>query len=90
MVYFRQSDVGEGKGENARAIALKPEMRHMVVTSVDGFGTPGEKIDDYRIFDKQQLIQYPGLKLFYRWDQPLMSPSAVLKLDPPPLMVMYQ
>jgi hypothetical protein len=61
-----------------------------IVTSVDGFGTPGEKLDDYRIFDKEQLIQYPGFKLFYRWDRPLMSPSDVLSMSPPPLMVMYQ
>ena len=59
------------------------------MTSVDGFGTPAEKIDDYRIFDKQQLIQYPGFKLFYRLDTPLMSPRDVLSMDPP-LMVMYQ
>jgi len=44
----------------------------VVVTSVDSFGTRGEKLDDYRIFDKQQLIQYPGFKLFYRLDKPLM------------------
>jgi len=69
-------------------IRVKPGVE--VVTSVDGFGTPEAKIGDYRIFDKQQLIQYPGFKLFYRWDQLLMSPSDVLKLDPPPLMVMYQ
>ena len=69
-------------------IRIKPGVE--VVTSVDGFGTPEAKIGDYRIFDKQQLIQYPGFKLFYRWDQPLMSPSDVLKMDPPPLMVMYQ
>ena len=69
-------------------IRIKPGVE--VVTSVDGFGTPGEKLDDYRIFDKQQLIQYPGFKLFYRWDKPLMSPSDVLRMDPPPLMVMYQ
>ena len=62
----------------------------MVVTSVDGFGTPGEKLDYYRIFDKLQLIQYPGFKLFYRLDKPLMSPTEVLKMDPQPLMVMYQ
>jgi len=68
----------------------KQEIRYVVVSRVDGFGTPEAKIGDYRIFDKQQLIQYPGFKLFYRWDQPLMSPSGVLKLDPPPLMVMYQ
>ena len=69
-------------------IRIKPGVE--IVTSVDGFGTPEAKIGDYRIFDKQQLIQYPGFKLFYRWDQPLMSPSDVLKMDPPPLMVMYQ
>jgi hypothetical protein len=69
-------------------IRIKPGVE--VITSVDGFGAPAAKIGDYRIFDKQQLIQYPGFKLFYRWDRPLMSPSDVLKLDPPPLMVMYQ
>ncbi|HLH60500.1 MAG TPA: hypothetical protein VKV20_02355 [Ktedonobacteraceae bacterium] len=61
-----------------------------IVTSVDGFGTPGEKIDDYQIFDKEQLIEYPGFKLFYNLDKPLMTPQDVLALDPPPLMVMYQ
>lgn len=61
-----------------------------IVTCVDGFGPPGSKIDDYRIFDNQQLIQYPGFKLFYKLDKPLMSPSDVLGLNPSPLMVMYQ
>lgn len=69
-------------------IHLRPGVQ--IVTCVDGFGTPGEKIDDYQIFDKQQLIQYPGMKLFYRLDKPLMTPSAVLALDPPPMLVMYQ
>ncbi len=69
-------------------IKLRPGVQ--LVTCVDGFGTPGEKIDDYRIFDNQQLIQYPGFKLFYKLDKPLMSPADVLALDPPPLMVMYQ
>ncbi len=69
-------------------IRIQPGVE--VVTCVDGFGAPEAKISDYRIFDKQQLIQYPGFKLFYKWDRPLMSPSDVLRLDPPPLMVMYQ
>ncbi len=60
------------------------------MTCVDGFGPPGSKIDDYRLFDKLQLIQYPGMKLFYKLDKPLMSPAQVLGLDPSPLMVMYQ
>ena len=61
-----------------------------IVTCVDGFGSPGEKIDDYRMFDKEQLIQYPGMKLFYKLDKPVMTPKSVLALDPSPLMVMYQ
>ncbi len=31
-----------------------------------------------------------GIKLFYTQDKPLMSPSTVLGLDPPPLVVIYQ
>ena len=69
-------------------IKLKPGVE--VVTCVDGFGGPGAKTDDYTLFDQQQLIQYPGMKLFYTLDKPLMSPSDVLALNPPPMMVMYQ
>ena len=69
-------------------IHLKPGVE--IITCVDGFGPPGSKIDDYRIFDNRQLIQYPGFKLFYGLDKPLMSPGDVLALEPAPLMVMYQ
>jgi hypothetical protein len=69
---------------------IKPKPGVEIVTCVDGFGPPGTKIDDYRMFDKDQLIQYSGMKLFYTLDKPLMSPSDVLRLDPSPLMVMYQ
>ncbi|MDA8345884.1 MAG: hypothetical protein M0Z66_10410 [Thermaerobacter sp.] len=31
-----------------------------------------------------------GIKLFYTQDKPLMRPSTVLSLDPPPLVVIYQ
>ncbi len=46
IVYFRQSGVGTGEDANGRVIHLKPEVWHVVVTPVDGFGTPGEKIND--------------------------------------------
>ena len=69
-------------------IKVKPGVQ--LITCVDGFGSPGEKTEDYRMFDKEQLIQYPGMKLFYKLDAPLMSPTDVLALDPSPLMVMYQ
>ena len=69
-------------------IKLKPGVE--LVTCVDGFGSPAAKSDDYQVFDKMQLIQYPGMKLFYNLDKPLMSPADVLALNPSPVMVMYQ
>lgn len=69
-------------------IKLQPGVE--VVTCVDGFGPPQSKIGDYEVFDQQQLIEYPGMKLFYKLDKPVMSPQDVLALNPPPLMVMYQ
>ena len=85
-----QSGVAAREAAADTASRPKPVAWREVVTCVDGFGTPGEKIDDYRIFDNQQLIQYPGFKLFYKLDKPLMSPGDVLGLNPAPLMVMYQ
>ena len=35
-------------------------------------------------------MQYTGFKLFYRHDQPLMTPEQVLLLDPPPDLIIYQ
>ena len=70
-----QSDDVAREDANGRAIHPKPEVRYVVVTCIDGFGNPGEKHDDYRIFDNLQLIQYSGLKLFYKKDMPLMSPA---------------
>ncbi|MEO6891843.1 MAG: hypothetical protein ABI456_19760, partial [Ktedonobacteraceae bacterium] len=69
-------------------IQLKPGVQ--VITCVDGFGSPAAKTADYRIFDQRQLIQYPGMKMFYALDKPLMAPAQVLALRPVPLMVMYQ
>src|SRR6266568_2539211 len=86
MLFFMDMQIGHSsiqKEVNILWPYLQPGVQ--LVTCVDGFGTPGEKIDDYRIFDNQQLIQYPGFKLFYKLDKPLMSPADVLALDPPPL-----
>jgi hypothetical protein len=79
---------------------IQPKYGVQVITCSDGFGSPGQKIADYRIFDDQRLIQYPGFKLFYpnfpgaaphhTLDEPFMSAQDVLKLDPVPVMVMYQ
>jgi hypothetical protein len=79
---------------------IRPKYGVQVLTCSDGFGTPGQKIADYRVFDDERLIQYPAFKLFYpnfpgtsphpTLDEPFMSPEDVLKLNPVPVMIMYQ
>lgn len=79
---------------------IKPKYGVTIITCSDGFGTPEEKLADYQQFDNVQLIEYPGIKLFYpnfpgnpphpTLDDPLMSPADVLKLHPAPVLVMYQ
>lgn len=60
------------------------------VLMMDGWGGPGSKINNYNYFVQEQLIQYGGLKLFYRQDEPVMTPAEVLELDPKPMIICYQ
>lgn len=71
---------------------IRPKPGVQVVITVDGFGAPQEKIGDYQAYDNQELLpgEYPGMKLFYKLDKPLLSPSNLMALKPPPLLVMYQ
>lgn len=69
------------------AIRLRPEVS--LIVCVDGFGPPGPKVDDYHHFNVP-TVQYPGFKLFYNQDRPLMSEGQVLGLNPSPVLVMYQ
>lgn len=71
---------------------IRPKPGVQVVITVDGFGSPAEKIGDYQVYDNQELRpgEYPGMKLFYKLDKPLMSPANLMALKPPPLLVMYQ
>ncbi|MEA3309201.1 MAG: hypothetical protein U9Q70_06790 [Chloroflexota bacterium] len=55
-----------------------------LVWDADGFGVPHAKIADYVQYAGEPGYEYSGLKLFYRYDQPLMSPSQVISLEPPP------
>jgi hypothetical protein len=71
---------------------IQPKPGVQVVITVDGFGAPQEKMGDYQVYDNQELLpnEYPGMKLFYNLDKPLMSPKDLMALNPPPLLVMYQ
>jgi hypothetical protein len=57
---------------------------------MDGFGGPGIKTRQYEQLIVEQRVQYTGFKLFYRHDDPLMTPEQVLLLDPPPDLIIYQ
>lgn len=61
-----------------------------LVWDADGFGGPGSKIGDYNQYKRETGFEYGGLKIFYRYDNPLLTPEDVLSLDPPPRLVIYQ
>jgi len=61
-----------------------------LVWDADGFGTPGSKISDYEQYRGEAGFEHGGFKLFYNYDDPLMTPEEVLELDPRPVLVIYQ
>jgi hypothetical protein len=69
-------------------IATDPRVQ--VVMVMDGFGGPSIKSRQYDDLIVEQRVQYTGFKLFYRHDEPLMTPQQVLQLEPPPDLVIYQ
>jgi hypothetical protein len=73
---------------NVPQIATDPRVQ--VVMVMDGFGGPGIKARQYDELVVQPRAGYTGFKLFYRHDEPLMTPEQVLILDPPPDLIIYQ
>jgi WD40 repeat protein len=61
-----------------------------LVWDADGFGTPGSKIADYEQYRVEAGFEHGGFKLFYNYDDPLMTAEEVLGLEPPPALVIYQ
>jgi len=61
------------------------------VVNIDGFGDRANKVVKYRELRPPQASGlYSGFKLFYREDTRLMSPADVLKLRPPPSLIVYE
>jgi hypothetical protein len=67
---------------------ILPRRRVATTLSFDGIGSPSAKASGYRALSSSHLFN--GFCLFYRLDNPLMSPSSVLRLRPRPDYVMYQ
>lgn len=60
-----------------------------VVQHIDGFGAPENKRGKYAQLQRPGQL-YPGFKLFYDEDTPMLSPAETLALSPPPDLVTYQ
>jgi hypothetical protein len=72
--------------------ALKKRAGLATVINVDGFGEPIVKIAKYRSFARTARAAgfRTGFKLFYEEDTGLMTPRAVLRMPPPPDVVVYE
>lgn len=69
---------------------LRPFAHVATVLNVDGFGSREVKSAKYRGFSKLVPFAFNGFKLFYKEDAGLMTPRQVLRLRPPPDMVVYE
>jgi hypothetical protein len=69
---------------------LAPVPGVQLVIDMDGHGDPETKLGTYEVVITQEPIEYNGIKLFYPFDEPLMSAAEVLALDPAPDWICYQ
>lgn len=61
-----------------------------ITFNIDGFGDRPNKIAKYRALSASLPGFYHGFKLFYQQDLHLMPPGQVMRLAPPPSLVVYQ
>jgi len=72
------------------ADAIETDPRVQVVIDMDGFGSPAAKISKYHAFVRDTGAGFGGIKLFYKYDPPLLQPEDVVGLNPAPDVVIYQ
>lgn len=61
-----------------------------VVIDMDGWGLPAGKLSKYEAHITNEPVQYAGIKLFYRWDTPMLTEAQVEALVPRPDYIIYQ
>jgi hypothetical protein len=69
---------------------LKKRPGLALTINVDGFGGQAVKRVKYQQFAKQNKAFFNGFKLFYKEDSGLFKPKQVVKLKPPPNVVVYE
>ncbi|RLQ90225.1 hypothetical protein [Planomicrobium sp. Y74] len=70
--------------------AIQPTENVEVVLNFDGWGHSAAKISNYQRFVRNETSQYGGFKIFYKKDEPILTPEEVIALDPSPAVVNYQ
>jgi len=78
----------EGMIQNKSDLAPVPGVQ--LVIDGDGWGSPELKRSMYAYVNQATEIEYNGIKLFYKQDQPLLTPEEIMKLEPIPDVVVYQ
>jgi hypothetical protein len=58
--------------------------------TMDGYGAPAPKIGGYERYALADYSERAGFKIFWHWDEPVMSPRDVMKMRQAPDYVIYQ
>ncbi|MSQ29673.1 MAG: hypothetical protein EXR68_04200 [Dehalococcoidia bacterium] len=61
-----------------------------LVIDMDGWGYPDAKLGGYDAYAQASYAPRAGIKLFYRWDSPLLTPAQIQALPRPPDLIIYQ
>ena len=61
-----------------------------LVIDMDGWGGPEAKLGGYERYALASYAPLSAIKLFYRWDQPLMTPGTLQRLATAPRLIIYQ
>lgn len=69
---------------------VKPMQGVDLVLNMDGWGPPWQKLETWEVIIEQTPIEYNGIKMFYRQDEPVMTPAEVMALEPTPDVINYQ
>jgi hypothetical protein len=74
---------------------IRPVPEVQVVMDMDGWGSRARKLNTYKNFIAPELVQFTGIKLFYKedlkdHDSKLFTPREILKFKPVPVFILYQ
>ena len=73
-----------------KPLIAKDRDRVDVLINMDGWGPPPGKLSKYELHVQKEPVEYAGIKLFYRWDKPLLTEAQVQELTPRPHYIQYQ